>query len=343
MTHAALLEPKSPLLELLDEQFSARLPDLVGSEAARVRWRLWHDSLYGPLADFLGRPGKEFRARLVHVSWQLGGQKAAPPAELPAIVEALHAGSLIVDDIEDGSNYRRGQPALHCTHGLPRALNAGNWLYFWPALLLERLALSPEIELALHRSITHTLLRCHHGQALDLSVRVDDLKQQEVREVVLALTRLKSGSLMELAAEVGARAAGASDKSRESIATFGLRLGLGLQMLDDYSGIVSEKRCHKGHEDLLLGRATWAWAWAAELADGPGYGRLVALSKQVQARDLHPEHLAAPLRDLIEERGRHAIHAHLTRALMEVEATCPEPSLLAALRSELELLEKSYG
>src|SRR5690349_3172277 len=41
-------------------------------------------------------------------------------------VKQLHEASLIVDDIEDDSEKRRGSPCSHIQYGLPRALNAAN-------------------------------------------------------------------------------------------------------------------------------------------------------------------------------------------------------------------------
>jgi geranylgeranyl pyrophosphate synthase len=130
------------------------------------------------------------------------------PERLPLLVEILHAGSLIVDDIQDGSAYRRGKPALHVLVGVPLALNAGNWLYFLPHRLLQDLRLDSHVELELRRALDRGVLRCHYGQALDLGVRLGSLSQREVRGVVSLCTRLKTGSLLELAAEVGAIAAG---------------------------------------------------------------------------------------------------------------------------------------
>jgi hypothetical protein len=101
---------------------------------------LWERALLGPAREFLRRPGKQFRARLVEACWMLaGGAPGNMPAELPLIVELLHAGSLIVDDIEDGSHVRRGAPTLHEIYGTALALNTGNWMYFWPLALIDRL------------------------------------------------------------------------------------------------------------------------------------------------------------------------------------------------------------
>src|SRR6185295_5940236 len=91
-------------------------------------------SLLAPVASFLARPGKRFRARLVEIGFDLAGDRRTQPSrklELASqIIEAIHAGALIVDDIQDESRVRRNAPTLHVQYGLPRALNAGNWLYF---------------------------------------------------------------------------------------------------------------------------------------------------------------------------------------------------------------------
>ncbi|MFO0566698.1 MAG: polyprenyl synthetase family protein [Polyangiaceae bacterium] len=262
MTNTALVLDHKPLiLEVLSEHFSeASLERTLGLGEERVPWRVWDEALYGPLSDFLSRPGKEFRGRLVSMAWELAGQKSSPPPELALVVEVLHAGSLIVDDIEDDSSYRRGELALHKKWGLPRALNAGSWLYFWPDALLERMQLAPPIELGVRRAIDRTLLSAHHGQALDLSTRVFDLTQSEVPDVVSVTTRLKTGMLMQLAASLGAIAAGGPRQVTQALARFGMKLGAGLQMLDDLGGIVSVERCHKGHEDLTSARPTWLFA-----------------------------------------------------------------------------------
>ncbi|HKO50410.1 MAG TPA: polyprenyl synthetase family protein [Polyangiaceae bacterium] len=340
--HAFALEAPCTLVTLLSEEFDDRqLAKTLGHEH-RVPAHLWDAALVGPLLDFLGRPGKEFRARLVVLGWQLSGRNQAPPAELPLIVEALHSGSLIVDDIEDQSNQRRGGPALHCRYGVPRALNAGNFLYFWALELLSRLALPPITELALHRAFSRTLLACHQGQALDLSVAVSELAQSEVLPTVSAVTQLKTGKLCELAAQMGALAAGASQSKAQAIAHFGRELGIGLQMLDDLGGIVSERRAHKGHEDLRHGRPTWPWAWAAQYLDARAYAKIQNLGRAVATSGEHPEHLASQLRSAVASRGRAEAHERLAAALARLAEAVPEPRALLELEHELARLEKSY-
>lgn len=336
---APLYDPTRPLRDLLDRQFGR----MQGrSEGEEVPFRLWEAALYGPLAEYLARPGKEFRARLVRAAWQLGGGRGAIPEELPLLVEILHAASLIIDDIEDGSAYRRGGPALHCVMGTPLAINAGNWMYFWPEVALEAMALPPSVELQLRRTISRTLLACHEGQALDLSVRVTELARGEVAGVVRATTVRKTGSLFELAASMGATASGAALGPREAIQRFGRELGVGLQMLDDLSGLTNEQRCHKGHEDLLLERPTWPWAWLAEDLDDADYDAMIDLGRRVARRDAHPEIMARRIRHALGDSGKARIRGQLARTLSDLEAEVGPSAVLGSLKQEIAMLEDSY-
>ncbi len=161
-----------PLIELLEDELDdshlTHFLDLGGEPLPRA---VWESALLGPAREILARPGKEFRKNLVEIAWQLSGGASKTPIVLSLLVEILHAGSLVIDDIEDGSPYRRGKPALHAMCGVPVALNTGNWLYFWPFALLSRLGFPAPEELELSREIVRTLMACHCGQGLDLSVR----------------------------------------------------------------------------------------------------------------------------------------------------------------------------
>src|SRR5688572_4499060 len=199
---------RARLVELLHEQFSPAALQVLGPGSySEVEQRLWQEALCAPLARFLSRPGKALRAGLVEKSYQIAGGRGQCPELLGLLVEVLHAGSLIVDDIEDASDERRGGPTLHREVGVPIALNAGNWLYFWAFALLDKVPLAPQVALAAHRWLSRTLLACHYGQALDLGACVGEVEQRRMLEVVASATRFKTGCLMELCAALGALAA----------------------------------------------------------------------------------------------------------------------------------------
>jgi geranylgeranyl pyrophosphate synthase len=336
----------SSLLSMVEQELTgAALPATLGPEAGAVPARLWDRALLGPLRSFLSRPGKQVRASVVQTCFELaGGAQDGCPAEATAAIELLHAGSLIVDDIEDASLERRGAPALHEQVGLPLALNTGNYLYFLPMGLLDRLSLPPERALALHRELRRTLLRCHCGQALDLAVRVGDLPQAEVAAVVAAVTQLKTASLFELAACVGAQVAGVEGEERAAcLARLAREVGAALQMLDDLSALTSPRRVRKCYEDLGQERPIWPWAWAAQDLDQVSYARLQRLSRRVGSRDDHPELLAEALRQVLGGSGRLRVRSHLAGAFDEAEAALGASPVLERLRAEMEHLEEAYG
>jgi len=339
----ALSNLPSDLATLLRERFEP-VPALDSgrSEQPPLSPRLWDEALLGPLEEFLDRPGKRFRARLVELGWSLGG--GAPggcPPMVANLVEMLHAGSLIVDDIEDESEVRRGGPALHRVHGVPIALNAGNWLYFWPLFELARLDAEPGVVLAIFRRMSEALLRCHQGQALDIGARPFALRQPEVEPVVRTTSRLKTGSLMELAATTGALAAGADEPRVRAVADVGRELGMALQMLDDLGGITSASRRAKGDEDLRRGRVTWPWAWLAQVAEP-----LVFLRAQREARRVHDGADPSVLRDELAGRvardGRRQVRAHLESTFEGARSEFGSADALSTLADEVERLERSY-
>jgi geranylgeranyl pyrophosphate synthase len=338
---AVIFEAEEPLALLLDRWLAARALSRIGDgSAGMVPWRLWRKALYAPLRDFLSRPGKAIRAGMLDAAYRAAGGKGAPPPELSLCIEALHAGSLIVDDVEDDSEERRGALALHRAYGVGTALNGGCWLYFWAFELLDGAPMAPELRASSRRAATSALLECHYGQALDLSARLDELQQREVPGVVRAISGLKTGGLVALSTELGALVAEADEKGAAAAKRLGRDVGVALQMLDDLSGITNDERRHKGHEDLLQCKPTWPWAWlAAELE--PGEFRELTAELRVLSRGAGSEPLVRRLRALVAPIGKERVHAHVERALSRYAEAAPGATLVP-FRIELERLERSY-
>lgn len=315
----------------------------AGSDVASVVREHWYTALERPLVGFLARPSKQLRARLMDAIYRAAGGTGACPERACDVIEALHAGSLIVDDIEDGSLSRRGQPTLHEQIGLPLALNAGNWLYFWALEQLSELELPAGRCTALLRATSAVLTRCHEGQALDLGARIFDVEQPQVEAVVRATTELKTGALMGLAARIAAEAAGAAPANVAALANFGANLGVALQMLDDLSGLLNPARQEKGHEDLRLGRPTWPWAWLAASETHSHFSELQELARRTSSDERLAEELARQLRHALSGAGRVHVRRHLSTALSELRLADANPSALETLSAEIHRLEKSYG
>ena len=334
-----LLGPNADLASLLAE-FLQRLPapatDAVSQED-------WDKALIDPARDILKRSGKGVRARLLERAWHLaGGAPAGPPDMLPVLIELLHVGSLVIDDIEDDSPMRRGEPSLHRRFGVPVALNTGGWLYFLPLALLSRLDVAPPLRLALYEDMSLALLRCHQGQALDLSIKITEVRQPRVEGVVRHSTQLKTGSLMELAATLGSRAAGASPEMVSRFARMGSELGVGLQMLDDWSGVSGDARRAKGIEDIRLLRPTWPWAWLAGALDEVTFAELQRRAGEA-TDDGVIEDLLCDARSLLAHVAKTNIRNQLRDTLESLDAVAASPLHLSALRADVLELERAYG
>lgn len=245
------------LADLTDEALGELLSLELGSKAETFI----RDTLFTPVLDLLARPKKNLRAKLTELGVLASdGISSGDVALAYEVIEAVHGGSLIVDDIEDGSHFRRGKPTLHEHYGVPVALNAGNWLYFWPLELIRRMGLNPQDELSLYRLYHRTLLRAHFGQALDVGVSVKSLPEEKLYPVCLAALELKSGTLSAFAIGMGAIVGGASAERLADLLKFGHRFGVALQMLDDIGNFLGQKDPQKKWEDLMLSRPTWIWA-----------------------------------------------------------------------------------
>lgn len=298
-------------------------------------------ALYGPLCAFLARRGKGQRARLSALAFRLAGGEGEVPTTLPLIVECLHAGSLIIDDIEDASALRRGQPCLHHQVGMPVALNAGNALYFLPNLLLAESGLAPLEQLRVTHLVGQCLLRCHEGQALDLTVRLSELSPGEVQVVARGVSERKTGALFGLAAALGAVCAGAADAVVADLQRFGVEFGVGLQMLDDVSGVQNPARADKGMEDLRDDRVTWVWALLERELSAEAYKRWLqsALSAQDEAQWAA---LLDRLRFPLSVRGPERIRAHFDAACEQLARALDLSGVHQELKAELSELERRF-
>lgn len=319
--------------------FERRVSELPGAEG--VCGLVWQETLYRPLAQFLSRPGKLLRARLLNHGWRLVDGRGEPSPALCLLPEILHSASLIVDDIQDGAECRRGGPALHRLIGPERALNAANWLYFWPYTLLEEMPLPASRRRRAAQLITAALLDCHRGQALDLGVQVWTLPQQSVASLVAEQSRLKTGRLTALCTGLGALTAGGSARHVALLMRFGEQVGVALQMLDDLTAVLPARH-DKGGEDLRFGRPTWVWSMAAQRCKEREY-RMLTQQARAAAGGADWRPICALLADIVGDAGLARAHETLAKA-GDLLATGSLPQ--AAVRdvmNDLAGLERAYG
>ena len=197
--------------------------------------------------------GKRWRPLLLVLVCRMCGGEQRTAVEIAAAVELAHSGSLIIDDIEDGADLRRGEPTAHHRFGLDAAVNGGNLLYCVPGQVFSSAGLAPELELQMHRLYWQALVRLHYGQGLDISWHRDRARMPNVDEY-LAMCRLKSGSSSGLAARLGAMLAGLDDGTSDSLAVAGEDFGVCFQIIDDVRNLTTGNPGKMRGDDLVEGK-----------------------------------------------------------------------------------------
>lgn len=244
-------------------------------------------ALIEPVREYLSRDSKLVRAQLVRIGCSLASSGVKSLAEsqkglldcLSCVVEALHAGSLMIDDIQDADDMRRGKASLHVQIGVPRTINAANWLYFWPTELLIHQALSPLMELEIYRLFHKTMMRAHQGQALDLGHDMTQTLQQDVLEISMTAIELKTGELTRMCTELGAIVGQASPDRRCVLAEFGQRFGVALQAFNDIGELTPKKETTNNRRPLL--KPSWVWAIAARELEPTEFTRFQRLMRNL--------------------------------------------------------------
>ncbi|KAG6860770.1 hypothetical protein C0995_007802 [Termitomyces sp. Mi166 len=86
--------------------------------------------LLEPYTYITSNPGKEIRGRLIDAFNLWLEVPTSKLAVISRLVSMLHSASLLIDDIEDDSQLRRGQPVAHKIYGVPQTINTANYVFF---------------------------------------------------------------------------------------------------------------------------------------------------------------------------------------------------------------------
>ncbi|MCT8331384.1 polyprenyl synthetase family protein [Albidovulum sediminis] len=205
------------------------------------------------------RGGKRIRAFLVIEGAALFGIPMSRAMPAAAAVEALHAYSLIHDDLPcmDDDDLRRGQPTVHVKWDEATAVLAGDALQ----TLAFELCCDPILGPSDRRlDLVQTLARASGAEGMVLGQALDIAAETAPEPLTLAeITALqagKTGALISFAAEAGAILAGAD---RKPLAAYARALGLAFQIADDILDVEGDpgKAGKRLGKDAGAGKATF--------------------------------------------------------------------------------------
>lgn len=85
--------------------------------------------------------------------------------QMGALIETLHTGSLIIDDIEDQSKSRRDNPCAHLVYGVKQSINSANLMYFLPFKKIMQSNYTEQEKMRFTEIYAKEMITCHLGQA----------------------------------------------------------------------------------------------------------------------------------------------------------------------------------
>ncbi|GAB3713143.1 hypothetical protein GCM10027592_52140 [Spirosoma flavus] len=224
----------------------------------------YSQALIKPIREMIDRGGKSWRSYAALACIDLVGGNSQQYLSWLAWPELLHTGSLIVDDVQDESDIRRGGPSCHKLYGQAIAINAGNACYFLGELLLTDATCTDAQKLKLYTMYFETLRAAHAGQAIDIdgfNALMPEVvgygRGTQLEDRILAVHRLKSAVPASSLAQLGAILADGLPEQVEAVGSFLESLGLAFQIIDDVLNLRGFKDNLKNRgEDITAGKIT---------------------------------------------------------------------------------------
>jgi geranylgeranyl diphosphate synthase type II len=216
--------------------------------------------LYYMMRDYPSRAGKGLRPGLLMAFNRAFGGNDDKSLNTAAALEIFQNWIVIHDDIEDGSDLRRGEPALHVKFGMPLALNAGDALAgkMWELIYENRNILGNGIAMGVFNEFLNMYSKTTEGQHIELgweNARKWDLSDEDY----FSMCRRKTAWYTCISPSwIGGLIAGAPENLKEHFIQFGLDLGVAFQIQDDILNLTGDMNKY-GKEiggDILEGKRT---------------------------------------------------------------------------------------
>ena len=223
-------------------------------------------SLYGKLPQ-----GKRLRAKLI---LKIAGT-SLPVVKTAAVVEMIHAASLLHDDVIDDAYTRRSKPSLNALYGNKTAIMLGDILYSKGFFELNNI--SAEVSRVVSNAVTQLSLGELKDVSLSNTFNVD-------KNVYLEMIYQKTASLIEASAGAAALLSG---KPQAVYMTYGRNLGLAFQMIDDLLDITQDAETlgKPALHDFVEGKTTLPYIYLYEVLKEDEKEKLRSLHAKVLSLD----------------------------------------------------------
>jgi octaprenyl-diphosphate synthase len=230
--------------------------DLIRDDLQKVEVELAHqvESSVEPVTE-MGQylqvsGGKRLRPALLLLSSKFCGYEGPSAIRLGAVMELIHAATLVHDDIIDNAQIRRGRPSVNTRWGNQTSVLAGDWFYMqgFNIALTERKFKVLDLLIGLTQVMVE-------GELLQLGCL---RKVETTEEEYFELTYRKTASLFSTCLLMGAALGECSDEAEASLGSYGINLGMAFQIVDDILDFTSseEKLGKPVGNDMREGKVT---------------------------------------------------------------------------------------
>jgi geranylgeranyl diphosphate synthase type I len=200
--------------------------------------------------------GKRVRAALTILCCQACKGRIKDSLIPAAMIELIHNYSLIMDDIIDHGDLRRGLPTVRAKYGDPQALLAG---MFYREIIGE-MALDSTQPKEIHPLMVNAIKVTIEGERLDIlceqagrydQYMIKNRYQDVTPKLYFKIIKKKTAELIKAACMAGAISAKASKSYRNAIANYGEKIGLAFQVIDDFLDIFGEETGKQKGKDII--------------------------------------------------------------------------------------------
>jgi geranylgeranyl diphosphate synthase, type I len=240
--------------------------------------------------DLLGRGGRRIRAVLVYAGYALvSGEdptKVRAVVEAGRVVEMLQTHLLIIDDIFDRSDFRRGHPSAHkrIASGLKKhtssrdlehigesiAVNAALSGLESAIMIVSNLPdVTPEARLSIMSMIGRTMRITNQGQSYEMLNDLTDSFNDKSIDMVIDMKTANYTVLNPL--HIGMVLAGADCQSTDAITDYAINVGRIYQLMNDIEGLFSDTKDtgKNPKDDVSEAKKTHLMSYALKNANSP--------------------------------------------------------------------------
>ncbi|GBD03716.1 Octaprenyl diphosphate synthase [bacterium HR19] len=171
-------------------------------------------------------------------------------------VELLHGASLMLDDVIDNSDTRRGKPSVNALFGNKIAVISASFLL---GVMSDELAKIGNLELV--RTFSHTAKVMAEGEVIELNLMINNISlntiyREQLEKLYFDVIDKKTASLFSLSSSIPLILKGNSTELKHVFSDFGRYFGTIFQIRDDILDFISDKTGKPKMNDVKEGKIT---------------------------------------------------------------------------------------